>query len=217
MKFKFFYIFTFLIYNLFGLSGCSQKEPRTIVCFGDSLTVCGGLDGKYSDYLQQQLPGNFIINKGIGGDTLAGGRKRFERDVLKLHPDIVVIELGANDYWRMKRSINELRDDLEYMVRECSDRSIKVVIAGCFGDRVKTKIKEAGESRQRAEYALEIAKMEIKIVKKYDCFYVPNMQVDIKPNTRSEFWADKNHPNKLGNKFVAKRILRELKKALLKL
>ena len=148
---------------------------------------------------------------------MRGEEKDLKETCSNFNPDIVIIELGANDYWRMKRSIDELRDDLEYMVRKCSDRFIKVVIVSCFGDRVKTKIKEAGESRQRAEYALEIAKMETKIVKKYDCFYVPNMQVDIKPNTRSEFWADKNHPNKLGNKFVAKRILRELKKALLKL
>ncbi len=191
-----------------------MKESKTIVCIGDSLTACGGSNGKYTDHIQQLLPGNIIINKGIGGDTLAGGRKRFEQDVLKLQPDIVVIELDANDYWQMKRSVNELRDDLEYMVKQCSDKNIKVVIASCFGHRIQKNIKEKGESTKRAEYALEIAKMEIGIVEKYNCFYVPNIQADIKPNTRREFWSDNNHPNKLGNELVAKRILKELKKAL---
>ena len=216
MAFKKFLLFVFLA-NLLGIPGCSRKEPRTIVCLGDSLTACGGLTGRYPDHLQQQLPGHFVINKGIGGDTLAGGRKRFEHDVLQHQPDIVVIALGANDYWQMKRPVSELKDDLEYMVKQCADRGIEVVIASCFGDMVKIKIKEKGESRQRAEYALAIAKMETGIVKKYDCFYVPNMQVDIKPNTRSEFWGDNNHPNKQGNKFVAERILQELKKALKRL
>ena len=78
MAFKKNSLFVFLA-NLLSIPGCSRKKPRTIVCLGDSLTACGGLVGKYPDYLQQQLPGHFIINKGIGGDTLAGGRKRFEK------------------------------------------------------------------------------------------------------------------------------------------
>ena len=53
-------------------------------------------------------------------------------------------------------------------------------------------------------------------VKRYDCFYVPNMQIDIKPNWTIPYWDDKNHPNELGNEFVAKRILPELKRALKK-
>jgi lysophospholipase L1-like esterase len=56
--------------------------------------------------------------------------------------------------------------------------------------------------------------MEAEIVKKYNCFYIPNIQADIKPNTNDEFWVDRNHPNSLGNEFVAKRIFEELKKAL---
>ncbi|MCK4982229.1 MAG: hypothetical protein KAS17_04845 [Victivallaceae bacterium] len=123
MAFKKNSLFVFLA-NLLSIPGCSRKKPRTIVCLGDSLTACGGLVGKYPDYLQQQLPGHFIINKGIGGDTLAGGRKRFEKDVLQRQPDIVVIALGANDYWQMKRSISELTDDLEYMVKKCAPARI---------------------------------------------------------------------------------------------
>ena len=203
----------------FSLPFFSKKPAKTIVCIGDSLTACGGFGGRYTDYLKQLLPGHFIINKGIGGDTLETGRQRFERDVLALKPDIAVIELGANDYWQMKRPINELKDDLEYMVKQCTDRNIKVVIASCFEKEkeenlLQRQTKEIGNELQRARYALAISKMETEIVKKYNCFYVPNIQVDIKPNTRSEFWKDSNHPNNLGNEFVAKRIFDELKKAL---
>ena len=204
---------------IFFCSFCSKKTTKTIVCIGDSLTECGGLGGRYTDYLKQRLPGHFIINKGIGGDTIAGGRQRFERDVLQFEPYIVVIELGANDYWQMKRSIEELKYDLEHMVKQCSDKNIKVVIASCFEKEkdetfLQQKAKEIGNELQRAKYALAIGKMETEIVKKYNCFYVPNIQVDIKPNTQSKFWKDRNHPSNLGNKFVAKRIFTELKKAL---
>jgi hypothetical protein len=43
----------------------SKKPAKTIVCIGDSLTACGGLGGKYTDYLKQLLPRHSIINKGI--------------------------------------------------------------------------------------------------------------------------------------------------------
>ncbi len=197
----------------------SKKPAKTIVCIGDSQTTQGGMDGKYSHYLQKLLPNHFIINKGISGDTLEDGRKRFERDVLKLQPDIVVIQLGANDYWKMERSIDELQYDLEYMVKQCTDKNIKVVIASCFEKdkdelTLQKNVKGTGNELQRAKYALAIGEMETEIVKKYNCFYVPNIQVDIKPNTRSEFWTDNNHPNNLGNELVAQRIYTELKKAL---
>lgn len=61
---------------------------------------------------------------------------------------------------------------------------------------------------------MAIGEMEVEIVKKYNCFYIPNIQADIKPNNNSEFWTDTNHPNNLGNELVAKRIFDEPRKAL---
>ncbi len=199
----------------------SKKSPQTIVFLGDSQTTQGGLGGKYTDHLKRLMPDHFIINKGISGDTLEGGRKRFENDVLKLHPDIVVIQLGANDYWKMERPVDELKNDLETMVKQASDNNIKVLIASCFEkdkDR-ETLEKRSGKTaieKQRAKYALAIGEMEAEVVKKYNCFYIPNIQEDIKPNTQNEFWIDSNHPNTLGNEIVAKRILIELKKIIRK-
>jgi lysophospholipase L1-like esterase len=175
------------------------------------------MGGKYTDHLTRLLPKHFIINKGVSGDTLEDGRKRFEKDVLKQHPDIVVIQLGANDYWKMERPVDKLQDDLEYMVKQALGKNIKVVIASCFEkkrDRHTLKSNAPHREKQRAEYALAIGRMEAEIVKKYNCFYIPNIQADIKPNTNDEFWVDRNHPNSLGNEFVAKRIFEELKKAL---
>jgi lysophospholipase L1-like esterase len=197
----------------------SKKTPKTIVCIGDSQTTQGGTNGKYTDHLQQLLPNHFVINKGISGDTLEAGRKRFKKDILKLHPDIVVIQLGANDYWKMERPVDELQYDLESMVKQCTNKNIKVVIASCFEKDKDTitllqKNKETNTELQKAKYALAIGKMETEIVKKYNCFYIPNIQVDIKPNTKTEFWTDANHANNLGNGLVAQRILAELKKAL---
>jgi lysophospholipase L1-like esterase len=178
------------------------------------LTVCGEPGGRYSDWLAKWLPNDVIINKGVNRDTLAGGRARFEQDILALKPDVVIIELGAADFWQMKRDIPQLKADLEDMVARAKQAGIKVVIASCFGRRDYLTEEKVEFDPVRYGFADRIWQMEEEICKKYGCFYVPNMQVDIKPNGKEPYWADKLHPNKEGNKFVAKRILAELKKAL---
>jgi len=190
-------------------------KPIRIVCIGDSLTACGGSGGHFTDHLTSWLPGAEIINKGIGGDTLAGGRARYEKDVLLLQPDVVVIELGANDFWQAKRPIDDLAADLEYMISTARASNAQVVIASCFGDVEQGDSSPEFIEDLHSRYACEIARFERRLVTQYGCFYVPNMQLDIKPaKEHPEFWSDNNHPNKAGNERVARRILAELQKAL---
>jgi len=197
------------------LTGCmTVKSPPRIVCIGDSLTACGGPGGHYTDHLAAWLPGCEVINKGVGGDTLAGGKKRYQRDVLDLNPDIVVIELGANDFWKAKRPLDELAADLECMVKAARRARAQVVIASCFGDVETGDTSPEFKEDVHARYARGIARFERDISARYSCFYVPNMQIDIKPvKDYPQDWDDSHHPNKKGNERVARRIFTELEKA----
>ena len=212
---KFRRIFLWLaILSILFLSGCNQHKQLTIVCIGDSLTVCGGEGGRYTDCLQKWLPSDKIINKGISGDTLAGGRARFDTDVLAFKPDIVIIELGANDFLQNKRPIEQLQQDLEDMAVKAEKAGAQVVVASCFGRRDYLKEEKVEYGIERYSFADAIGKMEEQVCLKHNCFYVPNMQIDIKPNGTAPYWGDNNHPNKKGNRYVAKRIYAELKKAI---
>jgi len=95
-----FFVLTFIIINLTSLKKEYPIIPQggTMVCFGDSLTAgYGAREGNsYPDFLQKRVNLK-IINSGVSGDTTVDARKRFEEDVLEHNPDIVVIELGAND------------------------------------------------------------------------------------------------------------------------
>jgi lysophospholipase L1-like esterase len=206
-------IFTLLCLAMLLLSGCTSK-PKTVVCIGDSLTACGGKDGRYSDWLGKYLPEHKIINKGINGDTLAGGRGRFQRDVLDINPNVVIIGLGANDFWRKKRTIEELQTDLTDMVKRAKAENIEVVIISCFVSRDYKQKENIEFDSSKFDFAEAIGHMQYQVSKKYSCCYVPNMQIDIKPNGTAPYWDDRNHPNKLGNELIAKRILPELKKAI---
>lgn len=83
--------------------------PIVIVAFGDSVTMGatgpGVLEPEkvYHHRFKQALQTNFppavfsVINAGIGGDTAADGLRRIERDVLRYHPDLVLVAFGLNN------------------------------------------------------------------------------------------------------------------------
>jgi lysophospholipase L1-like esterase len=87
----------------------SQRHALRIVAIGSSSTEGVGATSPAATYpaqldtiLEARFPGYDIevINKGIGGETAAGTLARLDRDVLSLHPDLVIWQLGTNDALR---------------------------------------------------------------------------------------------------------------------
>lgn len=199
-----------------GAESVPDARP-VIVCFGDSLTSCGGAGGRYSDWLQRSLPEYRIVNSGKGGDTLAGGLARLDEAVLKHRPLCAIVELGPNDYWRRKRTLAELGRDYETIVSRCRAAGIKVLIVSCFGNDTLPegeKIDFTKPGLPLAHYAVGLATIERRLIEKYRCGYVPDLQCGITPKGRRDLWSDKNHPNAQGNRIVAETILPELRKLL---
>ena len=96
-------------------------EPVTIAFLGDSVTQgCFEIyrngpnscetyfepQHAYSARLREMLAILYpnvqvnIINSGISGDNAPNGLRRLERDVLRYHPDLVVVSYGLNDSGR---------------------------------------------------------------------------------------------------------------------
>jgi acyl-CoA thioesterase-1 len=83
----------------------APKEPRIVVCLGDSLTAGYGLDQAqaFPALLQKNIDGlgwNFkVVNAGLSGETTAGGLRRLDW-VLKRRIDVLILALGGNDALR---------------------------------------------------------------------------------------------------------------------
>jgi len=111
-----------------------DRSRPVIVCFGDSLTAGHGVatGQTYPDYLQRDLDGRgyayHVVNKGIDGNTTKDGVDRL-KDVLALHPQIVVVEFGGNDGLR-GLPISVTRQNLDQIVSSLKEAGIKVVLAG---------------------------------------------------------------------------------------
>ena len=200
-----------------GAESFPDARP-VIVCFGDSLTSCGGAGGRYSDRLQKLLPEYRFVNSGKGGDTLAGGLARLDDAVLQHRPVCVIVELGANDYWRRKRTLAELAADYEAIVEKCRAAGSAVLIVSCFGNVQPPAPDNHPDFHtpglDRIDYAVGLAGIELELVRRYGCGYVPDLQCGITPKGRHDLWSDSNHPNAAGNRIVAETILPELRRVL---
>lgn len=122
---------------LFGVilmnASYGHAEP-VILAFGDSLTAGFGVDSKdsYPARLQRLLDAKGyhykVVNAGVSGDTTAGGVSRIGW-VLQHEPEIVIIELGANDGLR-GLPISEMRKNLGKIIEVCQKKGAKVLLAG---------------------------------------------------------------------------------------
>ena len=97
-----------LLFILFAalITSCSKSEqyaaiPKgaTVLVLGDSLSYgTGAKDGEDYPTLSAQATGWKIINKGVPGDTTAGGLERLPDLLEEYQPKLLIIELGGNDF-----------------------------------------------------------------------------------------------------------------------
>lgn len=86
-----------------SLPAIAYSAPKTILVLGDSLSAEYGIarGAGWVSLLEQKLRQEKIdarvINASISGETSSGGRARMPALIRQHKPDIVVIELGAND------------------------------------------------------------------------------------------------------------------------
>ncbi len=108
-----------------------------MLAFGDSLTAGYGLDQGlgFAPQLQATLRRHGIaatvVDGGVSGDTSEAGKARlgWTLDGMERRPDLVILELGAND---MLRGLDPglTRKNLDAILAELKRREIPVLFAG---------------------------------------------------------------------------------------
>ncbi|WP_417455997.1 arylesterase [Kordiimonas sp.] len=116
-----------------------EGDVVQILAFGDSLTAGYGLapgEG-FTEQLEVWLNENAevaieVINAGVSGDTSSGGRARLEWGLAPVkdgRPDLVILELGANDGLR-GIDPHITAENIDAMAATLAERDIPVLIAG---------------------------------------------------------------------------------------
>jgi len=113
----------------------TEAKPRVII-LGDSLTAGLGLDvdSAYPALVEQQLTDlgypTEILNAGQSGDTTAGGVQRVDW-LLKQKPDLLIVELGANDGMR-GIPLGEIEKNLNTIIDKAQETNTSVFLMDMY-------------------------------------------------------------------------------------
>jgi acyl-CoA thioesterase-1 len=183
----------------------SDHRPR-IVAFGDSLTAGLGVqaDESYPAQLQRRLDGlgyhYLVINAGVSGDTTAGGLRRVPW-ILNNKPELVILELGANDGLR-GLPVDQTTSNLRRIIRQLQEAGTTVVLAG---------MKLPPNYGQ--DYTISFEAMFQMLAKEYQLPLIPFFLEGV-GGASSLNQADGIHPTKEGYKIIVEEVLNVLKPVL---
>ena len=134
------YLFISVVLLLTGLTShaaTSDQKPlsgqKTLLVYGDSLSAAYGLeiDQGWVSLLQKKLndglPQWQVTNLSISGETSAGGWSRLPAALDRYKPDLVLLELGANDGLRGV-PLKAMRSNFQQMLALLEERNIPVLL-----------------------------------------------------------------------------------------
>ncbi len=197
---------------LMGLVALPQAvSAKTILAFGDSLTA--GYQLRPGEGFAPQLEAALkakgqavtVIPAGVSGDTTAQGKARVNWVLAgaKVKPDLVIVELGANDMLRGQPPATA-KANLDATITAFKAKGIRVILAGMLAQP------NLGAAYAREFNAIYPALAKAQGVALYPFFMdgvaaVPGMQL-----------ADGLHPTPKGVKVIVRRILPTVERELAK-
>lgn len=200
-------LFAFLALALFPAS--AQAADRLVLAFGDSLTAGyrlppgQGFAPQLEAALRKSGVSARVHNAGVSGDTTAQGKARLAWVLasLKAKPDLVIVELGAND---MLRGLDPARAEanLDAILGELRRRDIPILLAGMVAAPNLGK-----------DYARRFDPIYARLAAKHKAGLYPFFLQGVVGN-RSLHIGDAIHPNERGVSVIVRGILPHVRRLL---
>ena len=196
----------------------ARGAPIDAVFIGDSITDMWAVDVFF------QGSTGFIVNRGIGGDRTPFVRRRFDADVVQLHPRLVVIKIGVNNTWdlgiwwdeRLRRTPEEIEaeilTDIEAMVQAARAGGIQVALCSIL----PTAVPFNGNTAQRNALIARVNQRLRGIAQEQGGVYVDYHHHFVASDgvtLRSGLADDGLHPHIVGYEIMATVLLKTLQEA----
>lgn len=200
-------------------------RPTTVVALGSSTTARrSGVAKVYEQRLAEAFPEARFINAGVPSDTTERARSRLDADVLAHRPDIVIVQLGANDaaidVWRgatvPRVAPERYEENLRHIVKAVSEHGGAPVLATAGMFRWTPKLREMYgkppydpddpdgfnlKLREYAEIARRVARQEkVPLV---DLFKAHEAYDAVDGQSADGLLLDGMHPNDVGHELAA--------------
>lgn len=185
----------------------SFASNSKILIVGDSLSAEYGLSrgAGWASLLEKRLLSNqspwSVANASISGETTAGGQTRLT-NLLKTHqPQVVIIELGANDALRGLQ-LQATEKNLRLMIQTSKKAGAKVLLLGM---RIPPNY--------GADYSNQFFSLFAKLANSEQIEYVPFFLEKVADKAEL-FQADRIHPNSQAQSILLENVWPKLKPML---
>lgn len=202
-------IFALLFVVLAFHASAAYSASKTILVLGDSLSAEYGLVRGTGwvpllvERLKTEKIDAAVINASISGETASGGKSRLPQLLAKHKPDVVVIELGANDGLR-GLSIAATEQNLRAMLKASKNAGAKVLLVGM-----------QIPPNYGADYTRRFTGMYPKLSKELKVALVPFLMENF-ANQPAMFQADRIHPASDAQPIMLNNVWPHLKPLLVK-
>ncbi|WP_461538141.1 arylesterase [Spongorhabdus nitratireducens] len=128
-------LFLMILLSVFTLSAAraADDNQNTLLVFGDSLSAAYGMDTRQGwvalleQRLQQTHPEWKLVNLSLSGETSAGGLRRFPEALERHDPEVILLELGANDGLR-GLPVPVMKKNLQKMIQQAEAIDAEVLL-----------------------------------------------------------------------------------------
>ncbi|MFC1701755.1 arylesterase [Pseudomonadota bacterium] len=195
-----------IVVGVFPIKSVASLPPVLLI-LGDSLSAGYGMDREQSwvnlldTRLQESGYSYRVLNSSISGDTTQGGLSRIPRLLDQYQPEIVIIELGANDGLRgIDPAIT--RANITSMIQQSQEMGALVLLAG-----IKLP------PNYGSAYLEKFESIYTDLAKEFDTLLVPFFMEGVALSP--EFLQSDNiHPNEKGQPVLLDNVWRVLEPAL---
>jgi len=143
-----------------------------------------------------------VITTGIGGESSDNGAKRFSKDILSFHPDIVTIDYGLTDIFI---GLEKAEESWISMIKDCQKKGIEVILLTPTAD-TRTNLDDPNELLNKH------AQMIRKLAEEFNTGLVDSLSSFrryIKEGGRlDDLMSHTNHPSIKGHELVTTELLR---------
>ena len=178
-----------------AVAAAAAAAPQ-VVFLGDSLTAGLGLGEEAAfpaivgELLAERGVPARIVNAGVSGDTSAGGLARVDW-LLSLHPDVLVLALGANDGLR-GQPVAGIETNLREIVRRARAAGAQVLLAGM-----------KMPPNYGPDYTRDFEALYSRLARELDLAFVPFLLAGVAADPKLN-QADGIHPSAEGQRIVAR-------------
>ena len=202
-----FYYLAMILTGLFHLQNAYAQisDHKTMLILGDSLSAGYGvqLESSWVELLRKELSEDKynIINASISGETTDGGLRALPKLLEQHEPEVVIIELGANDGLR-GFPLPTIRQNLSQLIQSSQAIKSQVLLVGMhippnYGKR----------------YAQGFHQIYHELSEKYGVALLPFLLEDIAIHD-ALMQEDRLHPNEQAQPIIKEHVLKALKPLL---